>query len=156
MSSPPGGDALNRALDAAHELTRPTGPAALEFVEESDAALCATRSAPARPSACATRIPASRPDAGPARRRRERRTSLADARARRMGRIELLHYLREQSLCVDYHRYGNGAFASMAWSERPRRPSESARSTSASPMPSWSVRSAWRKPNQLPTGSRSQ
>jgi RHH-type proline utilization regulon transcriptional repressor/proline dehydrogenase/delta 1-pyrroline-5-carboxylate dehydrogenase len=23
------------------------------------------------------------------------------------GRIELLHYLREQSLCVDYHRYGN-------------------------------------------------
>ena len=24
-----------------------------------------------------------------------------------IGRIELLHYLREQSLCVDYHRYGN-------------------------------------------------
>jgi len=23
------------------------------------------------------------------------------------GRIELLHYLREQSVCVDYHRYGN-------------------------------------------------
>jgi len=23
------------------------------------------------------------------------------------GRIELLHYLREQSLCIDYHRYGN-------------------------------------------------
>ena len=24
-----------------------------------------------------------------------------------IGRIELLHYLREQSLCIDYHRYGN-------------------------------------------------
>jgi RHH-type proline utilization regulon transcriptional repressor/proline dehydrogenase/delta 1-pyrroline-5-carboxylate dehydrogenase len=24
-----------------------------------------------------------------------------------IGRIELLHYVREQSLCVDYHRYGN-------------------------------------------------
>jgi RHH-type proline utilization regulon transcriptional repressor/proline dehydrogenase/delta 1-pyrroline-5-carboxylate dehydrogenase len=24
-----------------------------------------------------------------------------------VGRIELLHYLREQSLSVDYHRYGN-------------------------------------------------
>ena len=23
------------------------------------------------------------------------------------GRIELLWYLREQSVCVDYHRYGN-------------------------------------------------
>jgi RHH-type proline utilization regulon transcriptional repressor/proline dehydrogenase/delta 1-pyrroline-5-carboxylate dehydrogenase len=23
------------------------------------------------------------------------------------GRLELLHYLHEQSLCVDYHRYGN-------------------------------------------------
>ena len=32
-----------------------------------------------------------------------------------VGRIELLHYLREQSLCVDYHRYGNlGARAAEA------------------------------------------
>ena len=23
------------------------------------------------------------------------------------GRLELLHYMREQSLCVTYHRYGN-------------------------------------------------
>jgi len=24
-----------------------------------------------------------------------------------LGRVELLHYLREQSVCIDYHRYGN-------------------------------------------------
>jgi RHH-type proline utilization regulon transcriptional repressor/proline dehydrogenase/delta 1-pyrroline-5-carboxylate dehydrogenase len=32
---------------------------------------------------------------------------LATAPVLAAGRIELLHYLREQSLCVDYHRYGN-------------------------------------------------
>ena len=32
---------------------------------------------------------------------------IADDPVLAVGRIELLHYLREQSLCIDYHRYGN-------------------------------------------------
>jgi RHH-type proline utilization regulon transcriptional repressor/proline dehydrogenase/delta 1-pyrroline-5-carboxylate dehydrogenase len=32
---------------------------------------------------------------------------LATAPVLASGRIELLHYLREQSVCIDYHRYGN-------------------------------------------------
>jgi len=32
---------------------------------------------------------------------------LAAAPVLMQGRIELLWYLREQSLCLDYHRYGN-------------------------------------------------
>jgi RHH-type proline utilization regulon transcriptional repressor/proline dehydrogenase/delta 1-pyrroline-5-carboxylate dehydrogenase len=32
---------------------------------------------------------------------------IADGPVLAVGRIELLHYLREQSLCIDYHRYGN-------------------------------------------------
>ncbi len=32
---------------------------------------------------------------------------LATSSVLAVGRVELLHYLREQSLCVDYHRYGN-------------------------------------------------
>jgi RHH-type proline utilization regulon transcriptional repressor/proline dehydrogenase/delta 1-pyrroline-5-carboxylate dehydrogenase len=32
---------------------------------------------------------------------------IADWPVLQHGRIELLWYVREQSLCVDYHRYGN-------------------------------------------------
>jgi RHH-type proline utilization regulon transcriptional repressor/proline dehydrogenase/delta 1-pyrroline-5-carboxylate dehydrogenase len=32
---------------------------------------------------------------------------LATAPVLTVGRIELLHYVREQSLCINYHRYGN-------------------------------------------------
>lgn len=35
---------------------------------------------------------------------------IADAPVSSSGRIELLWYVREQSLCVDYHRYGNLGF----------------------------------------------
>ncbi len=35
---------------------------------------------------------------------------IADAPVSPSGRIELLWYVREQSLCVDYHRYGNLGF----------------------------------------------
>lgn len=35
---------------------------------------------------------------------------VADAPVSEAGRIELLWYVREQSLCVDYHRYGNLGF----------------------------------------------
>ena len=37
---------------------------------------------------------------------------VADAPVSPNGRIELLWYVREQSLCVDYHRYGNLGFRS--------------------------------------------
>ena len=32
---------------------------------------------------------------------------VADSPVAALGRVELLWYVREQSLCVDYHRYGN-------------------------------------------------
>ncbi len=32
---------------------------------------------------------------------------IADRPVLQHGRIELLWYVHEQSLCVDYHRYGN-------------------------------------------------
>ena len=35
---------------------------------------------------------------------------IATAAVSLFGRIELLWYVREQSLCVDYHRYGNLGF----------------------------------------------
>jgi RHH-type transcriptional regulator, proline utilization regulon repressor / proline dehydrogenase / delta 1-pyrroline-5-carboxylate dehydrogenase len=35
---------------------------------------------------------------------------IADTPVTRLGRVELLWYVREQSLCVDYHRYGNLGF----------------------------------------------
>jgi RHH-type proline utilization regulon transcriptional repressor/proline dehydrogenase/delta 1-pyrroline-5-carboxylate dehydrogenase len=35
---------------------------------------------------------------------------IADSPVTALGRVELLWYVREQSLCVDYHRYGNLGF----------------------------------------------
>lgn len=35
---------------------------------------------------------------------------VADARVSPVGRVELLWYVREQSVCIDYHRYGNLGF----------------------------------------------
>ena len=35
---------------------------------------------------------------------------IADSPVTRIGRVELLWYVREQSLCIDYHRYGNLGF----------------------------------------------
>ena len=32
---------------------------------------------------------------------------IADAPVLMHGRVELMWYVREQSVCVDYHRYGN-------------------------------------------------
>ncbi len=42
----------------------------------------------------------------------ERFVYVADAPVSPFGRIELLWYVREQSVCVDYHRYGNLGFRS--------------------------------------------
>ncbi len=35
---------------------------------------------------------------------------VADAPVCPVGRVELLWYVREQSVCIDYHRYGNLGF----------------------------------------------
>ncbi|MCR9295688.1 MAG: aldehyde dehydrogenase family protein, partial [bacterium] len=37
---------------------------------------------------------------------------IADAPVSPVGRVELLWYVREQSICIDYHRYGNLGFRS--------------------------------------------
>jgi RHH-type proline utilization regulon transcriptional repressor/proline dehydrogenase/delta 1-pyrroline-5-carboxylate dehydrogenase len=102
VSTPPGGP--DPVVELLHRLTEPWA-AAIEFVEESDEALAeAIRGAqtervryadPARVADVVRRAAA------------ETGLHLAAAPVLAVGRIELLHYLREQSLCVDYHRYGN-------------------------------------------------
>jgi RHH-type proline utilization regulon transcriptional repressor/proline dehydrogenase/delta 1-pyrroline-5-carboxylate dehydrogenase len=82
--------------------------AAIEFVEETDEQLAeCIRSWPAHANeriryAAAARVPASVQAAAA-----EIGVYLADEPVRAEGRIELLWYLREQSLSHDYHRYGN-------------------------------------------------
>ena len=79
--------------------------AAIEFVEESDEALAlAIRSGQtervryADPGRVTDDVRRAAAEVG---------FYLADAPVLAVGRIELLHYLREQTLCADYHRYGN-------------------------------------------------
>jgi len=79
--------------------------AEIELVEESDEAL-----AEAIRAGQTERVRYGAPDrVAPAVRRAAAEVGLhlATAPVLAVGRIELLHYLREQSLCVDYHRYGN-------------------------------------------------
>jgi RHH-type proline utilization regulon transcriptional repressor/proline dehydrogenase/delta 1-pyrroline-5-carboxylate dehydrogenase len=87
-----------------HEQSEPWA-AAIEFVEESDAEL-----ARAIDAGQTERVRYARPErVSSAVRRAAARAGLylASAPVLGLGRIELLHYLREQSLCIDYHRYGN-------------------------------------------------
>lgn len=81
---------------------------AIEFVEETDAQLAEfCRTAPAHAT---ERIRYAAPDRVPLVIRTAAATSglyLADEPVLAEGRIELLWYVREQSLCCDYHRYGN-------------------------------------------------
>ena len=79
--------------------------AAIEFVEEGDAGLVEVirtghtgRLRYARPENIPTAIWETVADTG---------IFLAHAPVLMEGRIELLWYLREQSLSIDYHRYGN-------------------------------------------------
>jgi RHH-type proline utilization regulon transcriptional repressor/proline dehydrogenase/delta 1-pyrroline-5-carboxylate dehydrogenase len=105
VSSP--GDAAQEAVRLLDELTD-SWAAAIEFVEESDEQLAAhLRALPAHATeriryAAPVRVPegvrAVAAAAG---------VYLADEPVLAEGRIELLWYLREQSLCHDYHRYGN-------------------------------------------------
>ena len=102
LSTPPAGPDRNGEL--LHELTE-SWAAAIEFVEESDGAL-----AEAIRDGHTERVRYADPARVPGVvRRAAARVGLylADSPVLAVGRIELLHYLREQSLCVDYHRYGN-------------------------------------------------
>ncbi len=102
VSAPPGPPRAD--LERLQALTE-SWAAAIEFLDESEPALAeAVRSGqteriryadPRRVSDAVRRAAA------------EVGLHLATAPVLAVGRIELLHYLREQSLCVDYHRYGN-------------------------------------------------
>ena len=80
----------------------------LEFVEESDGELVAAIRE-GQVDRVRYALPANVP---PAVRQaaEEQFIYIADAPVSPCGRIELLWYVREQSLCVDYHRYGNLGF----------------------------------------------
>ena len=102
VSLPP--NALASGVELLHRLTEPWG-GEIEFVEETDAELAqiirdgqTERVRYARPE----RVPSVVFDA-------VKDTGLYIARAPVLGegRIELLWYVREQSISVDYHRYGN-------------------------------------------------
>ena len=96
--------AADRRVDLLQTLTEPWA-GAIEFVEESDADLAAVirvRQTDRVRYAGADRVPDVIHRAAAA-----TGFFLATAPVLMEGRIELLWYLREQSLCVDYHRYGN-------------------------------------------------
>jgi RHH-type proline utilization regulon transcriptional repressor/proline dehydrogenase/delta 1-pyrroline-5-carboxylate dehydrogenase len=102
LSSDP--KASDTRVDWLHELTEDWA-GAIEFVEESDADL-ATSIRERQTDRVRYAADARVPDVV---RRAAARCGLylASAPVLAEGRIELLHYLREQSLCADYHRYGN-------------------------------------------------
>jgi RHH-type proline utilization regulon transcriptional repressor/proline dehydrogenase/delta 1-pyrroline-5-carboxylate dehydrogenase len=77
----------------------------IEFVEESDGAL-----ADLVRLQQTDRLRYASPDRVPAAIREaviENYIYIADAPVLMQGRVELMWYVREQSLCIDYHRYGN-------------------------------------------------
>ncbi len=108
VSLPPG--YADPALDLLEELTQDWA-AEIEFVEESDEAL-----ARAIREGRTERVRYSGPERVPSVVREAVAATgryVADAPVLAEGRVELLWYLREQSLSIDYHRYGNlGARAS--------------------------------------------
>ena len=80
----------------------------LEFVEESDEELVE-----AIGEGQVDRVRYASPDSVPLSVRKAAEDEfvyVADAPVSPSGRVELLWYVREQSLCVDYHRYGNLGF----------------------------------------------
>lgn len=79
--------------------------AAIEFVEESDATLAEVvrmRHTERVRYAAPDRVPRAIREAAI-----EPCLYIANAPVLMHGRVELLWYFREQSVCVDYHRYGN-------------------------------------------------
>ncbi len=113
VSSPPG--QLAGPVAALDELTDSWG-AAIEFIEETDEQLAAEIGA--WPPHAIARVRYAGPDRVPPSVRAAAAASgawIADEPPLAEGRVELLWYLREQSVCADYHRYGNlGARASEA------------------------------------------
>jgi RHH-type proline utilization regulon transcriptional repressor/proline dehydrogenase/delta 1-pyrroline-5-carboxylate dehydrogenase len=82
--------------------------AAIEFVEETDAHLA--EAIRATPPHAPERVRYAAPERVPSVVREAAAATglyLADEPVLAEGRIELLWYLREQSVCYDYHRYGN-------------------------------------------------
>ncbi len=91
-------------LDMLEQITT-SWAGAIEFVEESDEAL-----AEVIRLQHTDRLRYAAPDRVPQAIRQaviEQSIYIADAPVLMHGRVELLWYLREQSVCVDYHRYGN-------------------------------------------------
>ncbi len=91
-------------VDLLHELTL-SWAGEIEFIEESDEELCEMIESGQTDRvryASAARVPDSvrRSAAGTP-------VFLAAAPVLMNGRLELLHYVREQSVSIDYHRYGN-------------------------------------------------
>ena len=102
VSSPPDASVAGRAL--LEDLTEPWA-GAIEFVEESEAML-----AEVVRTAQTDRVRYAAPDRVPPEifaAAQESGLFLARAPVLAEGRIELLWYLREQSISCDYHRYGN-------------------------------------------------
>jgi RHH-type transcriptional regulator, proline utilization regulon repressor / proline dehydrogenase / delta 1-pyrroline-5-carboxylate dehydrogenase len=82
--------------------------AAIEFVEETDEQL--VKGLQVEAAHFVERLRYAAPDRVPAAIRQAAATAgvyLADEPVLTEGRVELLWYLREQSVCCDYHRYGN-------------------------------------------------
>ncbi|MDX1384813.1 MAG: aldehyde dehydrogenase family protein, partial [Thermoanaerobaculia bacterium] len=102
VTAPPG--ALEREIEVLDRLTD-SWAAAIEFVAESAEQLAARIGA-----GRVERVRYASPQRveGPVREAAAKvGLYLAGEPVLSVGRVELLHYLREQSLCVDYHRYGN-------------------------------------------------
>jgi RHH-type proline utilization regulon transcriptional repressor/proline dehydrogenase/delta 1-pyrroline-5-carboxylate dehydrogenase len=102
MSTLPG--ATSDAIMLLDEITD-SWAGAIEFVEESEEQLAA-----AMRQGTTERLRYAAPERVPAALRRvasENGIHLADEPVVAEGRVELLWYLREQSFCHDYHRYGN-------------------------------------------------
>jgi RHH-type proline utilization regulon transcriptional repressor/proline dehydrogenase/delta 1-pyrroline-5-carboxylate dehydrogenase len=102
VSSPPA--FTSASLDLLERLTQ-TWAAAIEFVEESDTALAEEIA-----SGQTERVRYADPSRVPETVRRaaaEAGLYIADTAVCAHGRLELLWYVREQSLSIDYHRYGN-------------------------------------------------
>ena len=94
-------------VDALEELTHALA-GDLEFIEESDSELVE-----AIASGQVDRVRYSSPEHVPVQVRKaatDQFIYIADASVTTIGRVELLWYVREQSLCIDYHRYGNLGF----------------------------------------------
>jgi RHH-type proline utilization regulon transcriptional repressor/proline dehydrogenase/delta 1-pyrroline-5-carboxylate dehydrogenase len=93
-----------RSLQRLHDATEDWA-ATIEFVEESDQQLCE-----AILSGQCDRVRYALPGRVPLEVRRaanEANVFIADSPVLAEGRIELLWYVREQSVSMDYHRYGN-------------------------------------------------